>query len=259
MLQSFMHNLWAFLGACSGLLFGVTKEGIDFFFSLKSVQGWKEIYTGTAANRSKVLSKKVDDGTPQRRIAQKPIHSEQAEVKQFLGARPPETKTSQHSPRSYSNFPILGGEAPKPVPAPGPVNLGLSPPRQPGSFPPVNAPAPFGLPAETANRADSLPDIFGSTSLMGGKPGGQPAPGFALTSTPAFSPAAAPAADASPDKGVVLNSSPNRYDGHEESYIPAASGSSADEGSSPEAKASTGSKMKSLKRRISSKLRGTKA
>lgn len=97
----------------------------------------------------------------------------------------------------------------------------------------VQAPVPFGLLAGTANRADSLPDIFGSTSLMGGKPAGQSAPGFELTSTPAFSPTAAPAAVASPDKSAVLNSSPDSFAGHEEPYIPAA-GSSADEGSSPE-------------------------
>lgn len=70
-----MHNLWAFSGACSGLLLGVTKEGIDFFFSLTSVQGWKQVYTGTAANRSKLSSKKVDDGTSAPPTAQKPTQS----------------------------------------------------------------------------------------------------------------------------------------------------------------------------------------
>ena len=54
-----MQFLWAFLGACSGLFIGLTKEGIDLFSTLGSVQGWQQIYTGTAANRSK----KIDNGS----------------------------------------------------------------------------------------------------------------------------------------------------------------------------------------------------
>lgn len=242
-----MQNLWAFLGACAGLFSGVTKEGIDLFLSLRSVQGWKELYAGTAAS----ASKKVDegDGTPTHPVAQKPTQSGQAAVKQFFGTRPPETITAQYSPTPYSSFPILGGQPAAPVPAPAAATSGLSPARQSGAVPPMKAPMPFDMPAGT-NRADSLPDIFGATSMMGGKPAGQPAPAF----EPSPTPAAAPAAVASPDKGLVLNGSPNGYAGSEEVY-----GSSADEGSSPEVNTRTDSKMKILKKRISSKLRGTKA
>lgn len=91
----------------------------------------------------------------------------------------------------------------------------------------MQAPVPFDTPVGT-NRADSLPDIFGSTSMMGGKPAGQPARQPAPAFEPSPTPAAAPAAVASPDKGVVLNGSPNGYAGSE------AYASSADEGSSPE-------------------------
>lgn len=62
----------------------------------------------------------------------------QAEVKQFLGTRPSEPKTFQHSPAPYSNFPILGGQPARPAPTSGPLTTGLSPPRQPGSVPPTN-------------------------------------------------------------------------------------------------------------------------
>lgn len=57
MLESLMQLVWGFLGACSGVFIGLTKEGIDLFSSLGSVQGWKQIYTGTAA----VKSKKIDN------------------------------------------------------------------------------------------------------------------------------------------------------------------------------------------------------
>ena len=66
--------------------------------------------------------------------------------------------------------------------------------------------------------------------MMGGKPAGQPAPAFEASPTPA----AAPAVVASPDKGLVLNGSPNGFAGNEELVGSAAGGSSADEGSSPE-------------------------
>ena len=65
----------------------------------------------------------------------------QAAVKQFLGTRPPETKTAQPSPTSYSNFPILGGQPVAPVPAPASATLGLSPVRQSGAVPPTNVSA----------------------------------------------------------------------------------------------------------------------
>ena len=62
MLESWMQFVWAFLGACSGLFIGLTKEGIDLISTLGSVQGWRQIYTGTAA----VRSKKFDNGASTR-------------------------------------------------------------------------------------------------------------------------------------------------------------------------------------------------
>ena len=71
MLEVYMQNVWVFLGACSGLVIGLTKEGVDLFLSLKSVQGWKQIYTGTAAIRSK----KVDNGSSTPFTSQGPIQT----------------------------------------------------------------------------------------------------------------------------------------------------------------------------------------
>ena len=118
MLQSFMQSLWAFLGACSGLVFGVTKEGIDFFFSLRSVQGWKEIYTGNASSKSK----KVDHGTSTRFPAKKPEPSGDAHQRQlaFLHVLLPEetafVRVSQPTPigvhcRAGRSEAVLGNKA----------------------------------------------------------------------------------------------------------------------------------------------------
>ena len=157
-LASFVQNLWAVLGAVSGIAIGLTKEGVDLFSSLRSVQGWKQVYTGTASTRSK----KVDHGSraaaysheapksgsvisAHHTNSQSPSHRQpapahvvrphvarvsfacvvpgQAEVKQFLGTRPPDLKASQPSTGTYSNAPILGGQNARPsAPKPFAVN-----------------------------------------------------------------------------------------------------------------------------------------
>lgn len=94
-------------------------------------------------------------------------------------------------------------------------------------FTSVQAPVPFSMPAGTANqavRADSL-DIFGSTSLTGGKPAAQPVP--VLASTPA------PAVIASPVKGAAVGNSPNSPAQQKEPYV-ADGASTPDDGNSPE-------------------------
>ena len=71
MLESFMQRFSAALGACSGLLIGISKEGVDLLSSLRSAQGWKEIYTGTSPARSK----KIDNGNVASAFSRQPPKS----------------------------------------------------------------------------------------------------------------------------------------------------------------------------------------
>lgn len=58
MLEDIFQTFWVIMGAFSGLAIGLTLEGADFFASLRSVQGWQQIYHGTTSPKIK----KIDDG-----------------------------------------------------------------------------------------------------------------------------------------------------------------------------------------------------
>lgn len=58
MLEDLLQTFWVIVGACSGLMIGLTHEGADLVASLGSVKGWKQIYTGSAPRKAK----KLDNG-----------------------------------------------------------------------------------------------------------------------------------------------------------------------------------------------------
>ena len=118
----------------------------------------------------------------------------------------------------------------------------------------LQAPLPFALPAGTTSRpvlGDPLPDIFGKTSFMGGRPAAQPAAIPPPVSVPAgpispLSPVSSPATTvptvvASPKGAVVNGTSPAPS---EEAYTEDDGASTADEGGSPEG---TMQRLRSLK------------
>lgn len=70
-MESFMQSFWAVLGACSGVLIGISKEGVDLLSSLRSIQGWKQIYTGTSPTQTK----KIDNGNRPSAYSQAPPKS----------------------------------------------------------------------------------------------------------------------------------------------------------------------------------------
>ncbi len=58
MLEELLQTFWTIVGAFSGLTIGLTREGAHFVASLGSVNGWKQIYTGSRSTRIK----KIDNG-----------------------------------------------------------------------------------------------------------------------------------------------------------------------------------------------------
>ena len=58
MLEELLQTFWTIVGAFSGLTIGLTREGAHFVASLGSVNGWKQIYTGS----SSAETKKIDNG-----------------------------------------------------------------------------------------------------------------------------------------------------------------------------------------------------
>lgn len=94
----------------------------------------------------------------------------------------------------------------------------------------MQAPVLATNPTSQTVRADSLPDIFGATSLTGGKPAPRPAPVFASIQDPA----AAPAVVASPAKGAAVGGGPNSHAQNQEQYVAADGASTPEDGSSPE-------------------------
>ncbi|DBB00118.1 hypothetical protein WJX77_003784 [Trebouxia sp. C0004] len=264
MLEELLQTFWTLVGAFSGLAIGLTREGAHFVASLNSVNGWKQIYTGS----SPAKVKKIDNGEH----GSKPSpRSGQEEIKQFLGTRPPVLKTSA-PPTTYSNTPIFGGQSTPPAASP------LASPRvqsinQPAPVAHSATPMPFAMPVGTTSHpvlGDPLPDIFGaSTSFMSIRPV-QPAPAPVVnrppsaisspssvksTSSQAQSSTPPPAASTPPASPGLVNGSPTPA----ESYTDEDDMSAADETASPEANLSTGSKIKKLRKRISSKLKGNKA
>ncbi|DBA71068.1 hypothetical protein WJX79_007670 [Trebouxia sp. C0005] len=264
MLDEFLQTFWTIVGAFSGLTIGLSREGAHFVASLGSVKGWKQIYTGSSSAKIK----KIDNGDH----LSKPLpRSDQEEITQFLGTRPPELKTSAPPP-TYSNAPIIGGQSTLPAASP------LASPRpQPVSqpAPPTQSatPMPFAMPVGTTSHpvlGDPLPDIFGaSTSFMSSRPV-QPAPAPVVnrppsaisslspvksTSSQAQSSTPPPAAITPPASPRPVNGSPTLA----ESYTDEDDLSTADETASSEANLTTGSKIKKLRKRISSKLKGNKA
>jgi len=58
MLEELLQTFWTIVGAFSGLAIGLTREGAHFVASLGSVNGWKQIYTGSSSAKIK----KIDNG-----------------------------------------------------------------------------------------------------------------------------------------------------------------------------------------------------
>lgn len=268
MFEDILQTFWVVVGAFSGVAIGLTFEGADFLASLRSVKGWQQIYHGSTPPKPK----KIDNGE---NLAEPAPTADQEKIKQFLGTRPPELKTSTPSPTSgpYTNAPKFGAldssplaEAPSASPQPQPSHQ-AAPVAQ-------STPVPFALPVGTTSHpilSDPLPDIFGtSTSFMSNRPV-QPPPAppvsrpppvvstpapVVTSSSPVLGSTPSPAAVTPPASPRVVNGSPSLVESYTDEDDMSAG--TADETASPEANLSTRNKIKKLRKRISSKLKITK-
>lgn len=157
------------------------------------------------------------------------LHAGEAEIKHFLGTRPPELKKP---PPTYSNAPILGGSPPS-APTAAAAAAAVQPTSQPTVrtclLPPhisyadaaeictdnlqststsVQMPVPPAVPAGTTSYpvlGEPLPDIFGtSTSFLSNKPI-PPSPVRAAQSLPSNDPASSGPGGSLASNGSLVN------------------------------------------------------